>query len=75
MKALSASVPLQVSFLGERHASRPPGASGGGPGQPGRLERRRGRATERLRAKASLVLAPGDVLTVATPGGGGYGRR
>ncbi len=75
VKSISAQVPLQVSFLGERHASGPPGAAGGGAGRPGRLWRESGRKRERLPAKTSLLLAPGEVLTVETPGGGGHGRR
>ncbi|MBX3463856.1 MAG: hydantoinase B/oxoprolinase family protein [Planctomycetes bacterium] len=74
VKSLVARVPLQVSFLGERHASGPPGAQGGGAGRPGRLWRRRGRGRERLPAKATLTLLPGEILTVETPGGGGHGR-
>jgi len=74
VKSLSALVPLQVTFLGERHASGPPGAAGGDAGRPGRLWRRRGAGRERLPAKASLELQPGEVLTVETPGGGGHGR-
>lgn len=74
-KVVEALVPLQVSFLGERHRSGPPGAAGGGPGAPGGLWRLRGRRRERLPAKCSFALAPGECVEVATPGGGGHGRR
>jgi N-methylhydantoinase B len=74
VKAIAASTPLHVSFLGERHRSGPPGAAGGRPGRPGRLWRVRGRAEQRLPAKCSFVLAPGETLVVETPGGGGHGR-
>jgi N-methylhydantoinase B len=74
VKSIAAKVPLQVSFLGERHASGPPGARGGRDGRPGRLWRQRGVDRERLPAKTSFSLLPGEVLTVETPGGGGHGR-
>lgn len=73
-KVVEARVPLQVSFLGERHVSGPPGAAGGGPGRPGRLWRERAGKRTRLPAKASFRLEVGDAVVVETPGGGGHGR-
>jgi N-methylhydantoinase B len=64
----------QATLLADRHAVRPPGARGGGPGACGRhtLSRRDSEST--LGAKVSLSLEPGDVLSIQTPGGGGYGE-
>jgi N-methylhydantoinase B len=73
-KQIEARAPLRVSFLGERHASGPPGANGGGAGSPGRLWRIRGNGRERLPAKATFQLQPGECVLVETPGGGGHGR-
>ena len=58
-----------VTLLTERRARAPRGAHGGGPGLPGR-NLLNGRA---LPAKCRVELEPGDVLTIETPGGGGYG--
>jgi N-methylhydantoinase B len=74
VKVVEALAPLRVSFLGERHEHGPPGAAGGGRGTPGALHRVRGARRERLPAKATFALAPGECVEVATPGGGGHGR-
>ncbi|HEX2718222.1 MAG TPA: hydantoinase B/oxoprolinase family protein [Gemmatimonadaceae bacterium] len=58
-----------VTLLTERRARGPRGARGGGPGQRGR-NLLNGRE---LPAKCRVELEPGDVLTIETPGGGGYG--
>ena len=59
-----------VTLLTERRRRAPAGAAGGGGGMPGRnLLNGRG-----LPAKCRVELEPGDVLTIETPGGGGYGR-
>ena len=65
--------PLRGAFLGERHESGPPGAAGGAAGAPGRLFVERSGKRTRLPAKTSFDLAPGAVLIVETPGGGGHG--
>ncbi|MCA8951976.1 MAG: hydantoinase B/oxoprolinase family protein [Planctomycetes bacterium] len=72
-KVVEALAPVTVTFLGERHASGPPGAAGGGPGRPGRLERTRGGGRQRLPGKAAFELEPGDAVIVETPGGGAHG--
>ncbi len=63
----------RATLLADRHTRRPPGAWGGEPGACGRHALTRDRAETPLRAKTSLALEPGDVLTIQTPGGGGYG--
>lgn len=58
-----------ATLLTERRRVAPPGASGGGAGQPGvnRL------GDTLLPAKCRVTLHPGDVLSIETPGGGGWG--
>ncbi len=66
---------LDVSVRAERHRFAPRGIFGGGDAKKGEfiVTRTDGR-TENLPCKAAgIVLNPGDVLTVLTPGGGGYG--
>jgi N-methylhydantoinase B len=60
----------RLSILSERRTRAPRGAGGGEDGAPGR-NLLNGRE---LPGKATVDLRPGDVLTVETPGGGGYGR-
>jgi N-methylhydantoinase B len=62
--------PCTLSVLAQRRTVAPRGASGGGDGAPGRTLVN----GERLPASASRELATGDVITIETPGGGGYGR-
>ena len=73
VKEVEALAPLRGAFLGERQRGGPPGAVGGGRGRPGRLSVERGGARARLPAKTTFELAPGDVVIVETPGGGGHG--
>ena len=58
-----------VTLLTERRFRAPRGAMGGGDGAPGRNLLN----GESLPAKCRRELQPGDVLTIETPGGGGYG--
>jgi N-methylhydantoinase B len=59
-----------LTLLTERRARAPRGARGGGDGQPGR-NLLNGRE---LGAKCRVELDAGDMLTVETPGGGGWGE-
>jgi N-methylhydantoinase B len=59
----------RLSLLTDRRSHSPQGASGGGPGEQGRNLVN----GEVVRAKVDLALAAGDVVTVLTPGGGGFG--
>jgi 5-oxoprolinase (ATP-hydrolysing) len=66
---------LTVSILSQRRGPYPPYAMrGGGPGALGRnrLVRADGQAVE-LPACIQFTASPGDVLTIETPGGGGWG--
>ncbi len=58
-----------VTLLTERRLRAPRGAMGGGDGAPGRNLLN----GDSLPAKCRRELQPGDVLTIETPGGGGYG--
>ena len=65
----------QCSLLAERRTSRPYGLAGGDPGATGgaALVDDDGRDLESLPAKTTLELDPGSVVSVRTPGGGGFG--
>ena len=63
--------PASLSLLTDRRRHGPLGARGGGPGRPGK--NRLGEGGE-LPPKASRELAAGEVVTVETPGGGGWGE-
>ena len=68
--------PLHVSLLSERRGPYPPyGLEGGAPGALGvnSLRRAGSASEENLGGKVQIDVAAGDVLTVQTPGGGGYG--
>jgi N-methylhydantoinase B len=70
-----ALVPLMLSVRAERHRFAPRGIFGGEDAKMGAfiLSRADGRS-EKLPCKASgIEMMAGDVLTVLTPGGGGYG--
>jgi urocanate hydratase len=70
VRELEALESCRFSIVSERRAHAPKGARGGGPGRPGRNLLN---GTE-IPAKATGTLTAGDVLTIETPGGGGWGR-
>ncbi len=69
VRALRALEPATLSLLTDRRRHAPQGARGGEPGKPGE-NRLNG---ELLPAKATRELHAGDVVEIATPGGGGWG--
>jgi N-methylhydantoinase B len=69
VRALRALEPMRLSLLAERRRHAPRGARGGGDGAPGRNLLN----GEEVPAKVTLDLEEGDVMTIETPGGGGYG--
>ena len=73
---IQALVPLDLSVRAERHRFAPRGIFGGGDGKMGEfvVTRTDGRTVKLPCKAAGIQLAAGDVLTVLTPGGGGYGR-
>ncbi|TDN78599.1 5-oxoprolinase (ATP-hydrolysing) [Stakelama pacifica] len=66
---------MHAAILSNRRRVPPFGLHGGGAGAPGlnRIECADGRV-EPLAGTGVGVMAPGDVLVIETPGGGGYGR-
>jgi N-methylhydantoinase B/oxoprolinase/acetone carboxylase alpha subunit len=70
-----------VSILSERRRSRPYGLAGGGPGKTGEnillksIDNTGKRRKIRLGSKLNIEIKAGDVLSIKTPGGGGYGKK
>jgi N-methylhydantoinase B len=71
VRELRALEACRFSIISERRAWSPRGAQGGEPGAPGRNLLN----GEELPSKATRELAPGDLVRIETPGGGGLGRR
>ena len=67
---------MEAGILAGRRVNRPFGLAGGEEAAPGinRIERTSGEV-EVLPATAAVTMAPGDVMVIETPGGGGYGKR
>jgi 5-oxoprolinase (ATP-hydrolysing) len=68
-RSLQFLAPAQVSILSGRRSTLPFGLAGGEPGAPGQNLLNDGE----LPGATSFEVAPGDTLTLLTPGGGGYG--
>jgi len=67
--------PARVTILSERRKRPPPGYHGGHHGQSGENVLLRGGVEEvALAGKETLDVVPGDVLSIRTPGGGGWGK-
>jgi N-methylhydantoinase B len=69
VRAYRATAPCTVTLLTDRRRHAPQGVQGGAPGAIGRNLLN----GEPLPSKCRVTLKPGDVLTIETPGGGGYG--
>ena len=67
-------VPAQVTVLSERRRRAPWGLREGGPGARGRNVLIREREEEELPGKFTRAVEAGDVLSIRTPGGGGWGK-
>jgi N-methylhydantoinase B len=65
----------QVTILSDRRKNPPYGLSGGGSGQCGENILIRGEKEIPLPGKGMVELKAGDVLSIRTPGGGGYGKK
>lgn len=61
------------SLLADRRKNPPYGLSGGGPGSVGEDRLVRDGDPEPLDSKTTVPLEEGDVVSIGTPGGGGYG--
>jgi len=69
VRAYEALAPVEASVIGERRRHAPRGARGGADGAAGG----NGVNGEALGGRIVRALAPGDVLRIETPGGGGWG--
>jgi len=65
--------PARVALLTERRSEGPAGAAGGHAGAPGENVLVRGGVEEPLPAKATFSVQPGDIVSIRSPGGGGWG--
>mgnify|MGYP006101581933 FL=1 len=68
-------VDMTMSILSERRVLRPYGLEGGGSGGCGRntIKKYNSAIVVNVGSKASCELRPGDIITIETPGGGGWG--
>ncbi len=62
-----------LSLMGERQRRRPWGLQGGTRGSPGVYRILRADVVTKLPSKTTVTTDAGDVLSLITPGGGGYG--
>jgi N-methylhydantoinase B len=69
VRRIEALAPLRFSLITERRSEGPEGREGGGDGAAGRNSLN----GAPLPAKSEGDLEPGDVLSIETPGGGGFG--
>ncbi|PZO48913.1 MAG: 5-oxoprolinase [Phormidesmis priestleyi] len=66
---------MTANLLSGRRKVVPFGLEGGHPGLPGHTQVARQQGDiEILAATASVEMQPGDLITISTPGGGGYGK-
>jgi N-methylhydantoinase B len=77
VRSLELLADARVTLITERRGRGPYGLAGGAPGRPGEnrvRERADSRSSRRLPGKVQIDLQRGAVVTVASPGGGGFGR-
>jgi len=72
---LQVLAPARACVLSDRRRLGPYGLDGGANGQPGHNVLIRSEAERTLPGKVCFDLESGDVLSVRTPGGGGYGDQ
>ncbi len=65
----------QVSILSERRKTQPYGLAGGGPGARGVNRLIHAGEEVTLPGKGTFQLSAGDILSISTPGGGGFGKK
>jgi 5-oxoprolinase (ATP-hydrolysing) len=74
LRAIEFEQPMQAAIVSNHRRRGAPGLAGGGPGRPGaNLLVKADGFVEQLPAVAEVTVAAGDMLVIATPGGGGYG--
>ncbi len=64
-----------VTILSDRRKEGPYGLAGGQSGQPGRNQLQSDSKSRELPGKCRVDVHVGDILTIETPGGGGYGIK
>ncbi|MFC1662346.1 hydantoinase B/oxoprolinase family protein, partial [Gemmatimonadota bacterium] len=64
----------RVTLLTERRLRRPKGAMGGKDGAPGENVLIRDGVEEKLPGKVTFDASSGDIISVRSPGGGGWGE-
>jgi N-methylhydantoinase B/oxoprolinase/acetone carboxylase alpha subunit len=74
LREIELLAPCEVSILSDRRKYPPYGLRGGSAGKTGRNMLIRKRKRTALPSKVSFRGAPGDVVRIETPGGGGFGR-
>ena len=67
--------PAHVTLLCERRVRGPSGRQGGGAGAPGENVLIREEAERTLPGKVTFEALHGDVVSVRSPGGGGWGKE
>ena len=67
-------VNCQATLLTERRTHQPYGLNGGEPGQCGVNSLLRGEDQIPLAGKGTVDLNQGDIISIQTPGGGGFGK-
>lgn len=75
-RAIELLAPARVTVIAERRVLQPWGAAGGRPGANGRtsVQSPGRRVAERMPGKFTRSLVAGSVVTLESPGGGGWGR-
>lgn len=68
---VTSSEPVRMSIFGDRNRFPPRGLNGGDPGHPTRVLIN----GVEVVPKGTIYLNPGDLVSVFSPGGGGFGRR
>jgi len=68
-------VNCQATLLTERRTHQPYGLNGGEPGQSGKNTLIRGDDQIQLPGKGTIELQAGDIISIQTPGGGGFGSK
>lgn len=64
----------QVTLLSDRRKFRPYGLAGGEPGASGSAIHVSGKTSNSIAAKSSVLAKKGDIISIETPGGGGWGK-
>jgi N-methylhydantoinase B len=75
VRAIEFLTPVTMTINSERRERQPYGLQGGLDGKAGRNSLVRDGSVENLRGKVTRRLKVGDIIRIATPGGGGWGTR